>query len=655
MSVGKWVGTGEIDISTWYPRLRFALALALVFALTLAIGSPSPALAQQMVPSTDASDAEQGGGDPPARAGRLSYIEGAVSLQPAGVDDWNAAPLNQPLTTGDALWTDSGSRAEADLGPAIVRLDERTSVALLDLSDRAIQLRVDGGSVEISVSDTTAVDALEIDAPNAAMLLLRPGEYRLSVDNSGTTSIAVRAGQVSVQSGDQQNMTLLTGQRGVYGAKGSFAVAQAGAPDDFDRWCQQRQSHLLEDQAVAQYVSSDAVGYEDLNDYGQWEQTPDYGEVWMPTQVPDDWVPYSAGHWAWVGRWGWTWIDDAPWGFAPFHYGRWGHVGRRWCWIPSPPHRHAIYAPALVAWVGGPHAGGALALGGGSAVGWVPLGPGEAYVPASHVSSRYFQNVNLSNSSRLSAGYLTSVWNNPAVQNHYVNRDVPGALTVVPQSNFTAGQAVSRHRIDPPPQFQTASLAATAPGIAPERASVVGPLSLSQVRMPPAMVTERAVFSRRQPPSPAPSFARQLPAISANGGRPLDATQLQTLQSPGPVRRFVPSAAQVGHPAAGANQARGIPERPPQFQNAAQAPTTNVFQQRDREIEEQRQAQQRQQQAQEAQIQQRLQQQHLQQQQRPAQPQPQVQEAQPQPAVSPPRPRTDVRRPPPPPTPAEQR
>ena len=153
---------------------------------------------------------------------------------------------------------------------------------------------------------------------------------------------------------------------------------------------QQRQAHWMNDQAVAQYVSSDVVGYEDLNDYGQWQQEPDYGAVWFPTQVADDWAPYTTGHWAWVAPWGWSWVDEAPWGFAPFHYGRWGHVGRRWCWIPSPKHHHAVYAPALVAWVGGPGGGAAIALGGGTAVGWVPLGPGEVYVPASRVIATLF-------------------------------------------------------------------------------------------------------------------------------------------------------------------------------------------------------------------------------------------------------------------------
>ena len=661
----------NVDISGAVRRLLWAVALAAALMASMSV----PAAAQ--VPTDDQSAADDSAAaDPPMRAGRLSYLDGAVSLQPAGIDGWNAAPLNQPLTAGDALWSDTGSRAEMELGPAVVRIDARSSVALLDLSDRAIQLRLDAGSIDITVNDAGGAGAFEVDAPNAAVLLLRAGEYRFTVDNAGNTSVAVRGGQVTVQSGDQHNMGLATGQRGFYGANGSYAVTQAGAPDDFDRWCQQRQARWMDDQAVAQYVSSDVVGYEDLHDYGQWQQAPDYGAVWFPTQVADDWAPYTTGHWAWVTPWGWSWVDDAPWGFAPYHYGRWGHVGRRWCWIPSPRHRHAVYAPALVAWMGGP-GGAAVALGGGAAVGWIPLGPGEVYVPASRVSPRYFQEVNSSNSSRLKPDYITSVQNNPTQQYRYINRDVPGALTVVPQSNFTAGQPVGRHRIEPPPQFQSGNFAARVPGIAPERASVIGALSLNHVHTPPETAIDRAVTTHRSPPPSPPSFEQQAPAIAANGGRPLDTAQLRALRGPEPAHpmlRIAPASAPKSlatQPSAPNAVYRGIPERAPQLQSAPQPMTTNVFQQRDREIQEERREQQQ------RQKQDRIQEEQLRRQTQqpfataqplaPPPPPPQVSQPQAsQPQVSqprvappqvppPPRPHTDVRRGPQPIAPEQAR
>lgn len=54
-------------------------------------------------------------------------------------------------------------------------------------------------------------------------------------------------------------------------------------------------------------------------------------------------------------------MDDEPWGFAPFHYGRWAWYRSVWLWVPGPIHVRPVYAPALVAWVGG--------------IGWFPQGP----------------------------------------------------------------------------------------------------------------------------------------------------------------------------------------------------------------------------------------------------------------------------------------
>src|ERR1019366_2805259 len=205
---------GQIVISA-LARIPITVAAALAFAAWAAL----PVLGQQAAPA-DRADASQPERDPPTRAARLSYIEGSVSLQPAGVEDWNAAPLNQPLTLGDALWSDRGSHAELDLGSAVVRLDQSSSVAVLDLSDQAVQLRLNAGTVDVTVSNLDAAGAFEIDAPNAAVALLRPGEYRLSVDNAGNTSVAIRNGQAQVISSDEQNMNLLTGQRGLYGTNG---------------------------------------------------------------------------------------------------------------------------------------------------------------------------------------------------------------------------------------------------------------------------------------------------------------------------------------------------------------------------------------------------------------------------------------------------
>ena len=59
--------------------------------------------------------------DPPSRVARLNFLEGAVSFQAAGHEDWAAATVNYPLTVGDRLWADDNSRAELHIGSTAIR------------------------------------------------------------------------------------------------------------------------------------------------------------------------------------------------------------------------------------------------------------------------------------------------------------------------------------------------------------------------------------------------------------------------------------------------------------------------------------------------------------------------------------------------------
>jgi len=340
------------------------------------------------------------------------------------------------------------------------------------------------------------------------------------------------------------------------------------------------------------------VGAEDLDSYGEWVQEPDYGYTWYPTAVAVDWAPYRYGRWLWVAPWGWTWVDNAPWGYAPFHYGRWTYLRQRWGWVPAPPGSHAIYAPALVAWIGAaPGAAGAAGAHGtdrrgapvapGALVGWLPLAPGEVYLPGYRVSARYLRNVNVSNTAIINSAYITNVYQTPALQERYANRDAPRALSAVSQRSFTSGKPVAAQLIAPPPQWQELEATPRPPPIVPVRQSVLGAAGQSQVRRPPVAIANRTVVARRPPPpAPAP-LERQLDAMQVNGGRPLPRAQLQQLRdtdhprpiilvappqrlTPSPPASPTPSTTVPGSPAPPALPAdrRAIPERSSQFRPA---------------------------------------------------------------------------------------
>lgn len=313
--------------------------------------------------------------DPPARVARLNYLSGHVSFHPASVDDWSSATVNYPITTGDQLYSDIGARAELHLASTALRLDGRTNMGLLNLDDRTMQIRLTQGSIGLRIRRMDDNQLFEVDTPNGAISLLRTGEYRIDTDpDRNATMVTVRGGEAEVTA-NGGSFPVHPRQTAYFTGTSTEEIRDGNPPDDFDRFCQLRDRR--DDAPPPAYVSPHMVGYQDLAEYGAWRSTPEYGFVWAP-RVAVGWAPYHNGHWAWVEPWGWTWIDEAPWGFAPFHYGRWAFDSGAWVWIPGPVAVRPVYAPALVAFVGGSHFSLSVGIGGGAGIAaWFPLGPRE--------------------------------------------------------------------------------------------------------------------------------------------------------------------------------------------------------------------------------------------------------------------------------------
>src|SRR5258705_9735564 len=89
--------------------------------------------------------------DPPSRVARLNYAQGSVTFQPGGEGDWVTAVPNRPLTSGDNLWTDQDARARLHVGSTAIRLAPETSMTVLDLDDRTMQLRLSEGRLDLRV------------------------------------------------------------------------------------------------------------------------------------------------------------------------------------------------------------------------------------------------------------------------------------------------------------------------------------------------------------------------------------------------------------------------------------------------------------------------------------------------------------------------
>ncbi|HJZ98957.1 MAG TPA: DUF6600 domain-containing protein, partial [Candidatus Solibacter sp.] len=481
--------------------------------------------------------------DPPGRAVRIKYISGAVSMQPGGVNDWVAAEVNRPLTTSDRVWTDKEARAELHLGSAALRMNAETSLTLTNVSDDMVQVELDQGTLNIHIRHLFGDETYEIDTPNQAFTIMKAGDYRFDVDpNADTTSVTVWKGEGEAN-GQGPGVKLKSGHQATFtwGTSMEHQVASAPGLDGFDDWCRVRDDR--EDHARSyEYVSADVVGADELDEYGTWRVEPQYGAVWVPAVAPG-WAPYRDGRWVWVEPWGWTWVDEAPWGFAPCHYGRWVHLGGYWAWAPGPVVvARPVYAPALVAWVGGPRFGVSLAFGGGGGVAWFPLGWGEPYVPSYHVSRTYFQQVNVTNTRITNITTVTNNYyvtnNNTTVVNNniqnirYVNQNVSGAVTAVPTRAMTNSERVSRARVAVPEgELRNVSVGNMA-AVAPERTSVLGRRAEAPAMLPPSRVAQaRPVVSHVAPPArPVPFEVRQ-EALAKTPGRPLDADTESRLRS----------------------------------------------------------------------------------------------------------------------------
>lgn len=478
--------------------------------------------------------------DPPSRVARLGYATGTVNLSPAGEDDWVRASINRPLGTGDRVWSDSRARAEIQVGGATIRMSADTGVSILNLDDRTIQLQLTEGTLNVRVRRLEPGQVFEVDTPNLAFVLRRPGEYRIDVEpDADATTIVVRAGQGDVY-GDNASYVIDSSQPYRFTGNDLREHRYVDTPplDDFDRWGRDR-DRAFDGSRSARFVSQDVVGYQDLDKYGNWRQDATYGNVWVPTRVGSGWAPYRDGHWAWIDPWGWTWVDDAPWGFAVSHYGRWANLAGTWAWVPGPVRSRAYYAPALVVFVGGANFQLTISSGNVGGVAWFPLGPRDVYRPSYTVSRSYFQNVNQSNTV-INNTVINNVYNNVDVTNIvYANRQVPGAVVGVPAHAFVQSQPVSGVAVRVPPEALARQPLAVAPMVAPTEMSVHG--ATVRVDKPPARVFQKPVVARAEPPPAAVGFAAQRQRLEAKPGLPLDDAARQALkpQAPAPLVRLV--------------------------------------------------------------------------------------------------------------------
>ncbi len=340
--------------------------------------------------------------DPPTRVGRIAAVNGTVSFRPGPGEDWGNAVLNYPVAQSTAVWVDENSTAELEIGAAHVHLDAGTELDVTELDDQKVTLTVPQGRIDVTLNGSRPDEQYEISTSRGDVALV-DGQYRVDAGTpQDPTRIATFTGNARL-TGQGRDLRIGAGQEAVSDtADPPFYQVGPGALDPLDDGGTAQDAQRAAAPPPS-YVPA-LPGAETLAQYGTWRMIPEYGHVWMPADVPAGWTPYSTGHWAWIPPWGWTWIDDAPWGFAPFHYGRWALIDGAWGWIPVDPDSGAdpgeqpAYSPAMVAFADDP--GDYAADWDGPCVGWIPLGPGEYWNPWYGASDFYFSQINIFNINR---------------------------------------------------------------------------------------------------------------------------------------------------------------------------------------------------------------------------------------------------------------
>ncbi len=493
--------------------------------------------------------------DPPAQAGRLSYITGNVSFQPVGSDDFGQAFPNLPLGPGDRIVTDYDGEAEIQVGQTFVRIGPNTDVSLVDSTPQGLYFGIAQGSIHLHALGLWEGQAVFVNTPSGSSTMEKAGELRVDVIPGQNAAVFTSfAGYDVITGAGDFEQPLGAGQ--ALELIGSNPVEpqwlQPSGWDDLDRWSNQR-DQLLYRVASYQYVSPEVPGAYELDAAGTWQPGTPYGAIWYPNNVQAGWAPYHNGHWINHAPWGWVWVEDESWGYAPFHYGRWVSWNGRWGWVPGPPAAHPVWSPALVVFAGGIHVGGVTVSA------WFPLGPGEVYRPWYPASPGYIDQVNRTNITESPRVHVQTTYVNINVVNiTYVNRT---SVTAMSHEDFAAGRPARQASVvvDVHLMEHVQPLAAPVPRPTPQSFIGHAPARPVQVNVArPVLINEKGkAFAAAPNARPVEPPVKPAPPVRALPGR--------VAVAPPPTARPVP-AARV------APAAQPKPEAKPMEEPAAKTP-----------------------------------------------------------------------------------
>lgn len=330
--------------------------LAALMLLPAALVSAAPQAAPQ-APGDD----ETYQGEAPERYAMVRALEGEVRIHKGDLDE--GLTRGTPIGEGDVV--ESRGRGVLQLGDG-TRIAfggaTRFTVAALFTDrkgEKQVLLRLDYGRLRVLLGGQS--DArFRVDTPSGTATCFDKGAFTVEAERDRVVRLKVHSGRVEFAN-ERSEARIAAGERlTVYSPQDGLDRVRSFNTydgDDFDRWSE-RALVIRRGESWDRVPAEIRYYADDLDGHGRWVQSSEFGWVWQPNGVAEDWRPYYEGRWApYAG--GMTWISDEPWAYVAYHHGRWHwSLGVGWFWIPG-----IYYSPAWVAWNSTP-----------GYYGWAPLG-----------------------------------------------------------------------------------------------------------------------------------------------------------------------------------------------------------------------------------------------------------------------------------------
>ncbi len=326
--------------------------------------------------------------------GRISHIEGELSLYDPENDQWIATPQEAPFGAADLLLTGAKSKAEFIMpNNTWARIDGETQIQLVTLDPKLTELDLSFGNARLFNRSTqteikTTTPFGYVTAPPGAI-------FDLYIQENGVEVMAIKGSVYFMHNTFTDALEVRPGSSAIFADISEVTAAPGEVRYAWNNWNSEMDSRW----AARINTKSESAAYlppelhseaYPLDRYGVWEKVyyeDGYHRFWRPHHISAGWAPFTSGAWiVWHGDH--AWVPHEPFGYVTHHYGNWIFTAGLWYWAPPVTrvtiraHRSLLrigfgWYPGRVAWI---HAGAHL--------GWIPLAPNEPYYAHRHWGRR---------------------------------------------------------------------------------------------------------------------------------------------------------------------------------------------------------------------------------------------------------------------------